>query len=97
MVIDGDMTNKNKYINSIYEKFLTESKEINWVKNSENSFDVDQDLISSPTHFKTPYKWMSPGSNSIVQNEYSIKMLKQSFNNMTDTIKNIKKANRFPK
>lgn len=97
MVIGGDSTVKSNYINSIYNKYLNESKDIQNVKSFENSFEMDQELVKSPTHFKAKNNFASPKNNTIVQNEFSIKLLQESFNNMTDTLKNIRKANKFPK
>ena len=97
MVIGGDSSVKSNYINSIYNKYLNESKDIQNVKSFENSFEMDQELVKSPTHFKTKNNFASPKNNTIVQNEFSIKLLQESFNNMTDTLKNIRKANKFPK
>ena len=90
MVLDGDTRYKNDYINSIYDKFLYESKEFNYVKNSEGNYEIEQNLSTMQTQYKAHHKIMSPTLSNISQNEYSLNKLKESFNNMTDTLRSIK-------
>lgn len=95
MVLEGDSKNKNDYISNIYDKFLHESKEFNHIKNGEVNYEYEADIAMRYKQYRTPHKANSPTFQSIAKNEYSLNKLKESFNNMTDTLRNIKKATKI--
>ena len=95
MVLEGDSNYKNDYITNIYDKFLHESKEFNHIKSWENSFDQEPEIFNRYKQYRTPHKVASPTIQSISKNEYSLNKLKESFNNMTDTLRNIKMATKI--
>lgn len=96
MLSNSDLS-KYKYVENIYNKYLQDLRDISDMKAIESQIEEELLRSKSPTlnNRSTYGNNCSPMTRTMMKNEHSIRVIQESLNNLTSTLRHIRKGRKM--